>query len=232
MFISIEGLDGAGKSASVKAIFERLTKLGHKVVHSRQPGGCYVGEQLREVLLQSTTLNPVSQLMLMVTCRRETLDVVILPALEAGHIVLTERFTDSSFAYQVYGGDLPEETFTAIVNASQTTIQPDLTLFFDIGVEEACRRVDFRCKTEGVEKDAFEIKKVDFFEKVAEGYRELMRRYPQRIRRLDSTRTPAEVVEQALRILDEFIQARNLEKESSCSQSTTQASPNGIDQPR
>ena len=167
--ITLEGVDGAGKSTHLEWIAARLRDAGKDVVMTREPGGTPLGEALRElVLTQSMTLN--TEALLIFAARSEHIAKVILPALEAGRWVLSDRFTDATFAYQ--GG-----------------LQPDLTLFFDVPLEVARQRL----LAQGTALDRFEQENLEFFIRVRAGYCARVVGQPARFRQIDGTKSRDEI---------------------------------------
>ena len=183
-FITLEGVDGAGKSTHLDWIAGRLEASGKHVVVTREPGGTPLGEELRKMLL----LQPMhleTETLLMFAARREHLDRVILPTLTAGNWVLSDRFTDATFAYQGGGRGLDLDRIASLENWVHQGLQPDLTLVFDLSVEEAKRR---RMAATAA-PDRFEQENLDFFARVRAVYLARAARYPQRIRLVDASKS-------------------------------------------
>jgi len=180
-FITLEGVDGAGKSTHLVWIAERLRAGGREVVVTREPGGTPLGERLRELLL-AEPMHIETETMLMFTARREHLARVIAPALEAGRWVLSDRFTDATYAYQGGGRGLSIDRIAALEKWVQGDLQPDLTLYFDLAVEVARRRL---AATETT-PDRFEREAAGFFERVRSAYLERAAANPRRIRVIDA----------------------------------------------
>ena len=199
-FITLEGIDGAGKSTQLAWIVELLQHAGLHTVLTREPGGTALGEQLRALLLdKSMTMHPETEALLMFAARREHLDKVILPALAQGHWVISDRFTDASFAYQGGGRGLDTVKLEILEHWVQGVLQPDLTLYFDVPVEVGQQRVS---QIKNV--DRFEKEQADFFQKVRTAYLDRARQFPSRIKIIDSSQSLAEVkaeVEQTLQPL-------------------------------
>jgi dTMP kinase len=187
-FITLEGVDGAGKSTHLDWIAERLEAAGKKVVVTREPGGTPLGEELRKLLL-TQPMHLETETLLMFAARREHLEQVILPALAAGKWVLSDRFTDATFAYQGGGRGLNPGRIESLENWVHEGLQPDLTLVFDLSVEEAKRRRMVATAA----PDRFEQEDLDFFARVRAVYLARAARYPQRIRLIDASRTVADI---------------------------------------
>ena len=199
-FITLEGIDGAGKSTQLAWIVELLQRAGLQAVVTREPGGTELGEQLRAVLLdKSMTMHAETEALLMFAARREHLDKVILPALAQGQWVISDRFTDASFAYQGGGRGLDTGKLEILEHWVQGALQPDLTLYFDVSVEVGQQRVS-QIKA----ADRFEKERVDFFQRVRAAYLDRARQFPGRIKIIDSSQSLAQVkaaVEQTLQPL-------------------------------
>ena len=187
-FITLEGVDGAGKSTHLGWIAERLRGRGHDVLVTREPGGTPLGERLRELLL-SEPMHLETETLLMFAARREHLARVIVPALDSGRWVLSDRFTDATFAYQGGGRGLARDRIAALERWVQGDMQPDLTLYFDLPVETA----RLRLAGSQAAPDRFEREDNGFFERVRQAYLERAAQAPHRIRVIDAGR-PLEIV--------------------------------------
>lgn len=198
-FITIEGLDGCGKSTQLGRLAEVLRAQGHEVVLTREPGGTPAGETIRGVLLDSRTsgLSPRAELALMFAARAQHIDEVIHPALEAGRFVLCDRFTDSSEAYQGGGRKLGTDLVLALHRELCRGLQPDLTILMDSEVEASVARARRRnLAREGSsqqDENRFEQESRAFFQRVHDAYLAIARREPQRVFVVDARR-PADVV--------------------------------------
>jgi len=180
-FITLEGVDGAGKSTHLAWIAERLRARGRDVVVTREPGGTPLGERLRELLL-SEPMHIETETMLMFAARREHLARVIAPALEAGRWVLSDRFSDATYAYQGGGRGLSQARIAALERWVHGDLQPDLTLYFDVSVEVARGRL----AASQPAPDRFEREADGFFERVRSTYLERAAAHPQRIKVIDA----------------------------------------------
>lgn len=187
-FITLEGVDGAGKSTHLAWIAGRLEAAGKKVVVTREPGGTPLGEELRKLVL-AQPMHLETETLLMFAARREHLEQLILPALAAGTWVLSDRFTDATFAYQGGGRGLDPGRIETLENWVHQDLQPDLTLVFDLSVEEAKRRRMVATAT----PDRFEQEDLDFFARVRAAYLARAARYPHRIRLVDASQTVVEI---------------------------------------
>jgi dTMP kinase len=189
LFITLEGIDGAGKSTHLESLREYFRGRGRFVVTTREPGGTPLGEALRGLLLNSDySINAETEALLMFAARREHLDKVILPALTEGHVVLCDRFTDATFAYQGWGRGVSLARLEILEEWVQGRLRPDLTLYFDVPVHIGQERLG-----RGKPLDRFEREQVDFFERVRSGYEDRAARDPQRVRVIDSSRSIADV---------------------------------------
>ena len=198
MFISFEGTEGVGKTTLIRRIYEYLEQQNKDVVLTREPGGTPMAEQIRSLLLSVNHEEKMcndTELLLMYAARAQHLDLVVMPALNAGKTVLCDRFTDASFAYQCAGRGLSQEKL-ALLNENFVTRMPDFTFWLDAPIEIGMTRARERGAL-----DRFEQEKVTFFEKVRGGYATLAERHPERIKRLDATQTADQVFEQALAYL-------------------------------
>ncbi len=181
-FITFEGVDGAGKSTHIAPFVAALRARGIHVISTREPGGTPLAEKLRELLLHEP-MHLETEALLMFAARREHIAQLIAPALARGDWVVSDRFTDASFAYQGGGRQLPLARLEALERWVHPDLQPDLTLLFDVPLAVARERLN-RSRT----LDKFEQEQDDFFERVRSVYLERAARSPQRIRVIDATR--------------------------------------------
>lgn len=192
-FITLEGIDGAGKSTHLAWLENFLRGKGLTVVVTREPGGTPLGEKLRALLLDNgQAMHAETEALLMFAARREHLDKVILPALARGDWVISDRFTDASFAYQGGGRGLASNRLEGLERWVQGEFQPDLTFYFDVSVELGRQRIN-AIKT----ADRFEKEQDEFFQRVRAAYLQRARQFPQRIRLIDSSQ-PLEKVKESL----------------------------------
>ena len=198
-FITLEGVDGAGKSSHIEAIAAQIRAAGHALVVTREPGGTPLGEQLRQLLL-TEAMDIGTEVLLMFAARREHIVQVIEPALAAGRWVLSDRFTDATFAYQGAGRGLGEQRVAVLERWVQAwgdvkgdtearLLQPDLTLVFDVPVEVARQRL----LRDPEQLDRFETELGPFHQRVRDEYLRRVAREPQRMRRIDSSLARPEV---------------------------------------
>jgi len=202
-FITVEGIEGAGKSSCMAVLEEAITDSGHTLVTSREPGGTHLGEALRELLLghRHDGMGDDTELLLMFAARAEHLHAKILPALEAGRWVLCDRFTDATFAYQGYGRGIAAERIRVLEHWVQRDHRPDLTLLLDVPVAVGLDRAGKRSTP-----DRFERETLAFFERVRAGYLELAQGEPDRFRVIDASRPLAEVQQSIRKAIVGFLQ--------------------------
>jgi dTMP kinase len=194
-FITFEGMDGAGKSTHLAWFADAFRQRGHNVVVTREPGGTPLGEQLREILLnQPMTIG--TEALLMFAARLEHLEQVIKPALRAGKWVISDRFSDASFAYQGGGRGMDWDKLRQLEQWVHPDLQPDLTLFFDVPVEVARQRLSSNASL-----DRFEQEQADFFERVRAGYRKRVQENPRRYAVIDGSQSLDNVKKQLEEII-------------------------------
>jgi dTMP kinase len=190
-FITFEGLDGSGKTTQLRLLADSLTQAGHKVVTLRQPGGTLLGDRIRGILLDSRSeaslgpIDPVTEMALMFADRAQAIAEIIQPALAAGSIVLCDRFTDSSEAYQGGGRQLGSERILAMHAAACDNLQPDLTLLLlpslEVSLRRARRRNHRQTQQQGTDENRFEKESDNFYRRIYEKYEEIAAREPRRI---------------------------------------------------
>ena len=184
LFITVEGIEGAGKSSNIAFTEALLRRHGHDVLLTREPGGTPLGEELRELLLghKHDGMNDLSELLMMFAARAEHLHNKILPALDLGTWVICDRFTDATYAYQGGGRQLDTGSIETLENLVQGDRRPDLTLLLDLPVETGLARAASRSAP-----DRFEKEKVDFFERVRGAYLDIARKAPGRVKLIDAS---------------------------------------------
>lgn len=211
-FITIEGVDGAGKSTIISSIKNYLENKDHEVVLTREPGGTNLGERLRDLLLNHK-MDLVAETMLMFTARAQHIQEVIKPALAAGKFVVCDRFTDSTFAYQSYAKgldlsivkDLQNIVQQIEVGGTKQILKPGITFILDVPLNISKERL---AKTKKI-PDKFESEKDDFFEKVINGYKSIARQDPNRCKLINAAGTPEETIDQVLFNLEQFYKKVN-----------------------
>jgi len=196
MFITLEGVDGAGKSSHLDWLADWFRARGRVVHQTREPGGTPLGERLREIVLHQA-MHPETEALVMFAARREHIEQVIRPALAAGEVVISDRFTDASFAYQCGGRGLPEARLETLENWVHGDLQPDLTLLFDVPTEVAAARL-----ANARDPDRFEREQGEFHARVRAAYLRRAASYPARIRVIDGSRSLEQVRVQLAGILE------------------------------
>jgi dTMP kinase len=204
-FISIEGIEGAGKSTQLAFIENYLKQQGIKVIVTREPGGTVLGEQIRELLLspRKEGMAVDTELLLMFAARAEHLEQVIKPAIQRGEWVISDRFVDATFAYQGGGRGISTERIKQISDWTLKDLQTDVTFLFDLPVELGQQRVISR--KENI--DRFEQEKTDFFQKIRDCYLQRSQQEPNRIKVIDASKSITEIEIQLSSILDKLISA-------------------------
>ncbi|HVG27666.1 MAG TPA: dTMP kinase [Acidobacteriaceae bacterium] len=219
-FITFEGLDGAGKTTQLRRLAETLTAEGRSVVTLRQPGGTALGDRIRGVLLDSRSeaelgaIAPTAEMALMFADRAQSLHQIILPALDRGEIVLCDRYTDSSEAYQGAGRGLGTERILAMHQAACNGVQPDLTLLLlppvDASLARARRRNERQSRQTGADENRFEREGDDFYRRIYEGYCAIARRDTRRVVLLDEPGTIDSIAEHILAIVRQRLESSTL----------------------
>ena len=193
-FITVEGIEGVGKTTNIGFIHQQLQAAGRDVVLTREPGGTPLGEAVRGLLLDPayTGMDSTCELQLMFAARAEHLAKIVWPALEKGQWVLCDRFTDATYAYQGGGRGIDTGVIARLEELVQGDFRPDLTLLLDVPVAVGLARANKRGAL-----DRFEQEKVEFFERVRSAYLDMAKRYPERYRVIDAGQ-PLEAVQQQL----------------------------------
>lgn len=201
-FLTIEGIDGSGKSTAIAVLARKLEGWGKSVLLLREPGGTQIGEEIRSILLDQGNIGMTAtcELLLFAAARSELTETVIKPALELGQVVICDRFTDSTVAYQGYGRGINVELIDLINVAATGGLEADRTFLLDLPLETAAERLSFRLNKAGDRLDEEDIR---FREKVYAGYMEQFRRASGRIRLIDADRGTEEIVEDMLITLKE-----------------------------
>ena len=195
LFITFEGGDGCGKTTQINLLDEYLRSKGYQTLLTREPGSKGLGIKLREILLNyDGDVSPRAESFLFLADRAQHVDCIIKPALENGVIVLSDRHTDSTVAYQGYGRGLDLEQIHNLNSIATNGLKPDLTIVLDVDVETSQKRV-------GAEKDRMESAGIEFFERVRKGFLEIAKQEPERVKVVDSTQTIEEIHKQILELV-------------------------------
>lgn len=204
-FVTLEGVDGSGKSTVLSHLGQALAAQGYPVILTREPGGTDIGRAIRAVLLdvESTGMSPLCEAMLYAADRAQHISEVIQPALEAGNLVLCDRFTDSTIAYQSFGRGLERAWVEQLCEVAADGLVPDKTLLLDLPVEEGFRRLAHRRATqdEGRREARLDEETIAFHRRVYAGYRALAEASPDRFVIVDASRPVEEVVRACLEVL-------------------------------
>jgi dTMP kinase len=195
LFLTLEGPDGGGKSTQARLLAERLRREGHTVLETVEPGGTPIGQQIRRILLDPANqeLRAVPELLLMFAARAQNVEQSILPALRQGHIVVSDRFTDSSIAYQGAARGLGWDMVLEVDRIACQGLVPDLTLCIDIDTETGLARAHSRNLSNVRQEARIDEQAVEFHHKVRDAYHELAKRAPQRVHLIDGSGSPEEV---------------------------------------
>ena len=201
MFITFEGPDGSGKTTQISPLSDYLIQKGYSVLITREPGGTVIGDQIRQVLsdLKNTGMHPRSETLLFLAARAQLVEQVIKPNLEKGFIVLCDRYADSTMAYQGYGHQNDLDQIKNLINFATGGLKPDLTLLFDMDVEEGLQR-----KAHGSEWNRLDAYSLEFHQRVRKGYHILAESEPERWVKIEAGQSP-ENIRVAIR---EAVQAR------------------------
>ena len=198
LFITFEGMDGCGKSTQLNLLKEYLESQGKEVLVTREPGSKGLGEQVRKILLDYD--GPVSdrcEAFLFLADRAQHIDIIVKPAVEAGKIVLCDRHTDSTIAYQGYGRGVDISELKELNKKATAGFVPDLTYVFDVDVETSQQRV-------GKEKDRMERASLDFHQRVRDGYKEIAAKEPSRVKLISAMDSIENIFEQVKEIYNKF----------------------------
>ena len=202
LFITFEGVEGAGKTTNIEYIAEKIEAAGHVILLTREPGGTELSEAIRELLISKDypEMHVDTELLLMFAARSEHLNKKIIPAINAGKWVLCDRFTDATFAYQGGGRGISETTISTLENLVQGSLRPDYTFLFDLNAKVGLARARNRGET-----DRFEQQHIDFFNRVRAKYLAMADSEPQRYRTVNAEYDLATVQNQINQLLTEII---------------------------
>ncbi len=198
LFITFEGADGCGKTTQIKLLTEYLKEKGYEVVLTREPGCKGLGERIRELLLNyDGEISSVCESFLFLADRAQNVDIIVRKNVNEGKIVISDRHTDSSLAYQGYGRELDVEKIDMLNNIATSGLKPDLTYVFDIDVETSMQRV-------GNEKDRMESAGREFFERVRQGYLKIAQKEPNRVKVINSVDSIENIHSQVVKLFVEL----------------------------
>lgn len=209
LFITFEGVDGCGKSTQLRMLASELRLRGHEVVVTREPGGTPLGGRLRQALLDiEEQIDPLAELLVFAADRAQHVRALLRPALESGHVVLSDRYADATIAYQGGGRGFPEELVSEVVALATGGLMPELTLVFDLTVEEGRARA--RSRPGGAGQDRLEAEDAAFYTRVRDAYLRLAAAEPERVRVVDASGSVQETHGQVMRIVLPLIEAKGL----------------------
>jgi dTMP kinase len=197
LFLTLEGVDGGGKTTQMRMLVERLRSLGHTVVESVEPGGTRIGKQVRSILLEAANkdLSPMAELLLFFASRAQAVDEVIVPALTQGHIVISDRFTDSTLVYQGCARGLGVQAVRDLDRIACRGLAPKLTLCLDLDIEAGLARARARNIEGGKTETRLDDESLAFHRRAREAYHELARTEPGRVKLIDASQSAATVAE-------------------------------------
>lgn len=199
LFITFEGADGCGKTTQIKLLDNYLKNKGVSTLLTREPGAKGLGEKLREILLKyDGVVSSNCESFLFLADRAQHIDCIIKPAISDGKIVLCDRHTDSTVAYQGYGRQLDLDMINFLNNIATNGVKPDLTVIFDIDIETSMKRV-------GNEKDRMESAGVDFFNRVRDGYLQIAKNNPERVKLIDSTESIEDIHKKVVKLVENLL---------------------------
>lgn len=184
MFISFEGIEGSGKSTQIDLLESHLMELGYKVAKLREPGGTLMGEKIRDIFLQDTSekVDPITEAFLLYASRKHLDQNFLREKINQGYIVIADRYSDATVAYQCFGKGL-EKDFIDLIHNSSNLLTPDLTFYMDISAEMSRERISYR------EMDRMESESVEFFDRVRQGYLRIASENPERVISLDANKS-------------------------------------------
>jgi dTMP kinase len=210
-FITLEGIDGCGKSTQLDMLAEGLRQRGFEVCTTRQPGGTLIGQNIRALMSKEhNRLAPLAEVLLMMADRAQHVSEIIKPNLEAGRIVISDRYSDSSVAFQGYGRGLEIATVEELNDLATGGLTPQLTLLFDLEPESARRRLDSRIENQtggDSPMKGFDEEQEDFHARVRQGYFNIAEKHPQRVRLIDAKRTVAEIHQNVMALVIQSLES-------------------------
>lgn len=206
-FITFEGIDGSGKSTQLRLLADDLRFRRFNVLTTQQPGGTPLGRRLREAFLDTEeNIAPMAELLLFAADRAQHVEFLIKPALKENKIVISDRYADATTAYQGAGRGFSPQVINQVIELATDGLKPDLTLFFDISVEEAIRRTHKRDES-GQQSNRLDKENFDFHKRVRDAYHEIIAKEPERFRVIDASKSIEEIHKNALEVLLEFLES-------------------------
>jgi len=210
LLISFEGCEGSGKTTQADIVSERLTAMGHKVIRVREPGGTKIGEIIRGILQHDTAdenIETETEVLLFAASRAQMVKQVVEPALEAGEIVISDRFIDSAVAYQGYGRKVGADLVESVNKLAIGSTMPDISFLLDVDVQEGMQRMRDRNIVQGSRNDRIENEALSFHERVREGYLEIARKHGGRFTVIDGSLGQEEIAEMIWRKVEPLLPA-------------------------
>ncbi|GIN58071.1 thymidylate kinase [Lederbergia ruris] len=205
IFITIEGPEGAGKTTIIQKVAQELEVKGMDVILTREPGGIPISEQIRGIILDSGNLamDARTEALLYAAARRQHLVEKVIPGLQSGAVVLCDRFIDSSLAYQGYARGLGMDEILSINQFAIQELMPDQTIYFDIDPEIGLKRIE---TNKGREINRLDLEQLNFHQMVRQGYKQLLQRFPDRIREIDASQPIEQVFLQTMKMVEKLIE--------------------------
>jgi len=204
-FITFEGIDGSGKSTQLGMLVDALRVKGVDLLATFEPGDTPLGRRLREAFLETEEMvAPIAELLLFAADRAQHVEYLIKPALEAGRIVISDRYADATAAYQGAGRGFDKETIAQVIELATGGLKPNLTLFFDITIETATKRMAERDPSNAIE-NRMDRETAEFYSRVRDAYMNIAGREPERFRIIDANRSPEKTHAKVLQIVSEFL---------------------------
>jgi dTMP kinase len=211
-FITFEGIDGSGKSTQLRLLNTFLRARGCNALVTREPGGTTLGLRLREALLDAhEEVDPLTELLVFAADRAQHVRRKLLPALESGAVVISDRYADATVAYQGAGRGFPPELISQIVQLATAGLKPDLTLLFDVSIDESTNRTTRRSSARnaaGSGRDRLDIENAEFYTRVREGYLQLAHAEPERIKVIDTSGPVEQTHQRVKQIIEPFLSSR------------------------
>jgi dTMP kinase len=207
-FITFEGIDGCGKSTQLRMLASELRLRGREVVSTREPGGTPLGTRIRQLVLDAEEqVDPLAELLLYAADRAQHVRMLVRPALDSGHVVLSDRYADATVAYQGAGRGFPDEIVSELVALATGGLMPDLTLVFDVPVDESQRRAAKR-SDKGYKQDRLDAEDAAFHTRVRDAYRRIAAAEPERVRVIDASGSVQETQAQVMRTVMPFLESK------------------------
>ena len=207
-FITFEGIDGCGKSTQLRMLASELRLRGREVIATREPGGTPLGTRIRQLLLDSEEqVDPLAELLLYAADRAQHVRALVRPALDSGHVVLSDRYADATVAYQGAGRGFPAELVSELVVLATGGLMPGLTLIFDLPVDESQRR-QARRTSKGEKADRLDSEDAAFHTRVRDAYLRIAAAEPERVRVIDASGSVQETQANVMRVVMPFLESR------------------------